>query len=286
VNISLSEIKRPLVAALLVPLTLCLNLSCASPAKNLPAVIGIPTRGTEGEQAEIEVGRQIHDAILASQYIYTKPEILNYINEVGWKLAHQSDRPHLPYTFTILVDERLYSTAAPGGYIFLTTGLLHFVRSESELAGILAHEIGEVQYQPPVFSKFKKHAEDAAALTAVIGSFFGPIGAASAMGVILLTSVPYGEMDKTELLYESDKKAVGLMEKSGYDTSALVDVLNRARATHEDPNAKASSVDWENKRPITIERIEKLEFILANRAPSASPLPEDSKRFTQLMQNI
>lgn len=262
------------------------SAGCGYLRLSTPSVLNIPRPGSESEVSEIGLGRQIHDAIVASQYLYTKPEVVNYVAEIGRKLADISMRPHLPYSFTILADERLYSTAAPGGYVYITTGLLSFFKNESELAGVLAHEIGEIQHQSPVFSSFKRHSEDLAALSALVGSFFGPIGAMSAAGVILLTSVPYGEVDKTELLMDADRMAISMMTKCGYNPESLRDVLIRIGSANQDPQGKNFAFEWHQKRPVTEERLRNLDAALKNAGIDFSSFNTDSVRFTQVMRSI
>ena len=135
------KIKRQLSVKILTQLLLFILLlqqsGCSLLTKSIRPSIHIPEPGSNSEISEIDLGSQIHNVIIASQYLYTKPEVVGYVTEVGRNLARYSLRPHLPYSFTILTDERLYSTAAPGGYIYITTGLLNFFKNEAELAGVL-----------------------------------------------------------------------------------------------------------------------------------------------------
>ena len=259
---------------------------CSMLNKNSGAVIHIPVPGSQSEISEIDLGAQIHNVITASQYLYTKPEVVNYVTEVGRSLARYSLRPHLPYSFTILVDERLYSTAAPGGYIYLTTGLLNFMKNEAELAGILAHEIGEVQHQPAAVSILKKHSEDLAALTALVGSFFGPIGAVSAAGAILLTNSPYGDIGEGELLIDADQLAVNMLAKSHYNPAAFRNALLRVEETFHGSEQQGLALEWDRKRPIRIERLQKLDNLISQIKLDPMSLQTDSSRFTQAMKSI
>lgn len=278
--------RHTLIFLLLASLLFEIN-GCNLAQKKSPFTsIHIPEPGSSSEVSEIGLGSQIHNVIVASQYLYTKPEVVNYVGQIGYSLAKNSLRPHLPYSFTILLDERLYSTAAPGGYVYLTTGLLNFFKNEAELAGVLAHEIGEIQRQPSAVSTLRKRSEDLAALTAVAASFFGPIGAAGAAGVILLANSPYGDIRKEDLLMQSDKLAVDMLTKSGYDPAALRDVLKRVEKTINNEQLQALTFEWDRKRPVTQERLQKLNDTISQISVQPVSARSNSTHFTQAMKSI
>ncbi len=68
-----------------------------------------------------------------------------YINDVGQRLAAQSDRPDLPWQFQVVDSREINAFATMGGYFYITTGMLGFLSNEAELAGVLAHEIGHIE---------------------------------------------------------------------------------------------------------------------------------------------
>jgi len=92
----------------------------------------------------------------------------------------------LVYRFTILYDEKIYATSAPGGYIYLTTGMLNFLQNEAELASVLAHEIGRLQYKDPRFTQSDDVLNAATQAGASIAPMFGPIGSLASLGLVLL----------------------------------------------------------------------------------------------------
>ena len=80
-------------------------------------------------QAEVEIGEQIHQQILQSFYPYTDPRVVQYVNTVGNHLAEFAARKDLPYRFTILYNEKIYATSSPGGFVYVTTGMLAFLQN-------------------------------------------------------------------------------------------------------------------------------------------------------------
>ena len=97
------------------------------------------------ESQEVSIGQQSHPEILRQFGVYNeKPEINRLVERVGRELAAKSERPNLPWTFTVLDSPIVNAMALPGGYIYITRGMLERINSEDELAGVLGHEIAHV----------------------------------------------------------------------------------------------------------------------------------------------
>lgn len=97
------------------------------------------------ESQEISIGQQSHAEVIRQFGVYDeKPELTRLVNDVGHRIAAASERPHLPWHFTILDSPIINAMALPGGYIYITRGMLENINSEDELAGVLGHEIAHV----------------------------------------------------------------------------------------------------------------------------------------------
>lgn len=97
-----------------------------------------------GEAQEISMGREADPQIVAAYGLYPEEEWQEYIQNLGGSLAAQSERPNLPWTFRVLDDPIVNAFALPGGYIYITRGILAHFNSEAELASVIGHEIGHV----------------------------------------------------------------------------------------------------------------------------------------------
>lgn len=93
---------------------------------------------------ELAMGAQAHNSVIKQKKPYNNPSLQAYVNNIGQQLAKQSHRNDIRYTFTVLDDPTVNAFALPGGYIYVTTGLMAYLNSEGELAGVLGHEIGHV----------------------------------------------------------------------------------------------------------------------------------------------
>jgi len=100
--------------------------------------------GGFSEEEEVAIGRQAAGNILGAAPLVKDAKLQQYVNRVGRWIASQGERPDLEWHFGVIESNDLNAFAAPGGYVFVTKGLYRALQSESELAGVLAHEIGHV----------------------------------------------------------------------------------------------------------------------------------------------
>ena len=97
------------------------------------------------DEDEINMGREAHEEIIAEYGVYDeKPELNAMIERIGRRIAASSPRPNLPWTFTLLDTPMVNAMALPGGYIYVTRGILERMNSEDELAGVIGHEVAHV----------------------------------------------------------------------------------------------------------------------------------------------
>ena len=119
--------------------------------------------GSVDYEQEATMGETIAlEALTRFGPIVTDQSLLAYVTMVGYTVARASDRPHTPYFFAICQNDDPNAFAVPGGYVFLTTGLLKLIANEEELAGVLGHEISHITEQHAIkmvrSSKFKAAA--------------------------------------------------------------------------------------------------------------------------------
>ena len=231
-------------------LVLLLLNSCAHQNRSI-------TDSSNYSSVEMKLGEAIHRQILQAIPIYKDEELNRYVQSIGGKLAAVADRKDLMYRFIILEDDRIYATHAPGGYVYITTGCFRFLTSEIELAGILAEEIGALQYKDPRLSKAKKAFELLLKTGSYVGPAFGSIGALSLLGFALVGSVAYSEKSLAQRTREADKRALRYLVKSEFDPQGFLDPLRRMM----DPSNpfRAYLYDYLQSHPVSIDRLNKLD---------------------------
>lgn len=205
---------------------------------------------------ELDAGKAINDQIHSSFYTYTDPKVVSYVTRVGTELAGPPGK-NRAYHFTILYDDKLYATSAPGGYIYVTTGLINFLDNEAELAAILAFEIGAEQFQDPRASSGRQFMEKMTQGVAMASPAFGQIGALAALGAVLVNGVvEHQQVDGKEKLFKSDELALNYMVAAGYDPQGYIDVLRKM--VEADRALLPNLYDYYQSHPITEERFSRL----------------------------
>lgn len=108
-------------------------------------VIDIAVAFSIGDKEEIAIGSQIHPSLLARMGgELPDSKLQNYVNQIGQRLVKASSRSHIPYHFTVVNTPQVNAFAIPGGYVYITKGILQMMRDEAELASVVGHEIGHV----------------------------------------------------------------------------------------------------------------------------------------------
>lgn len=261
---------------------LILLSGCATRAEyDRPAAPSKNTHLTE----EQKTGEDIHNEILKSFHTYTDPKVVKYVEDLGHSLACQAKRHDLDYRFTILYSEKIYATSAPGGYIYVTTGMLNFLVNEAELAAVLAHEIGELQSVDRRFTKRDDVMNAAAQAGSAVGPMFGPLGSLASLGLVLLQA--YDESTfKTpeERLLAGDALALKYLMNAGYDPQALMDVQERFLKAGE--KMTPYFYDYYQSRPITEARMRALKKAFEKLPLSGKSLITDPLEYQETTKGV
>lgn len=107
-------------------------------------VTGQAERSVMDEASEIAEGKKAHAQVLQEYQALADPKLQAYVNALGQRLAKQSHRAHLEWHFTVLDSPEVNAFALPGGYVYVTRGIMAYLDSEADLAGVIGHEIGHV----------------------------------------------------------------------------------------------------------------------------------------------
>jgi beta-barrel assembly-enhancing protease len=200
---------------------------------NLNSLVGKATNAVNafkevGEPEEIGIGQQFAATLLGAKPLVNDARLQRYVNTLGRWLALQTERPDLPWTFGVLDDAGFNAFATPGGYVFVTRGLVERMCSEAELAGVLAHEIAHV---------LKKHhlaAVQKNARVALGADVFSAVnkdagGEARALALGVIRDMIAKGLDQGDE-FEADRLGVVIAARAGYDAYGLPSVLQLLQA--------------------------------------------------------
>lgn len=206
-----------------------------------------PVTGTRqlalSESWERSVGPKYHQEIMKQYQIYDDPELQAYVDDIGQRLAAKSHRPDLPFTFTLLDSPQVNAFAIPGGYVYITRGIMAYMNKESHLAGVIGHEIGHVTARHGAQRAAQQQVAGIGAAAVAIGTGSRELAQMSQMlgGALMMG---YGR--KQEL--QSDGLGAEYIAKNNYNVDDMIEVIGilknqelfaaeRARAEGRKPQA-------------------------------------------------
>lgn len=172
------------------------------------------------EQQELSLGRSAHGEILQEYGEYENKALATYVQKIGDRVASGSHRPDLIYRFTVLDTPEVNAFALPGGYIYITRGILAYLNTEDDLAAVLAHEIGHVTARHAV----RQHSTST--LTSIAGAILASqsgIQGAGDVANLLGTALVRGYGREHEL--EADRLGAEYLARTGYDPQAMLNVI-------------------------------------------------------------
>ena len=243
------------------------------------------------EEEEIALGEQLTAGFLGASPLHADANMQRYVNRVGKWLAMHSGRPDLPWTFAVIDTETINAFAMPGGDVIVSSGLLKRLSSESELAGVLSHEIAHV------VKKHQLQAIQSAAkgdLMSSIGKEFAGDaiarrggGALTQAGKTALANVATDLLKDGFFLrpldrsmeYEADKLGVVIAARSGYDPYGLVGVLEMLAQTKSD----GSGLSVLDTHPAPADRLAQLEPFMPLVERDVSQPREVQERFRKIV---
>jgi predicted Zn-dependent protease len=252
------------------------------------------------ERSEMAEGAKAHPQILAEFGEYKDPEVQAYVNEVGQRLAKASHRPELDWHFTVLDSPEVNAFALPGGYVYVTRGIMAYMHSEADLAGVIGHEIGHVTArhgsQRATREKTAGIGVLAATLLGVVLESQGLRGAASAASQAS-QGVAAGYVAKYSRGQESqaDKLGAEYLSRVNYDPHNMVDVIkvlenqerfaaDQARAEGRAPRKGGS--DYLASHPSNEQRLRDITEIANQYQAKASYGDEGHNRYLQVIDGV
>lgn len=215
------------------------------------------TGGLSSED-EAQLGAQQHGQVLKEfGGTYDDPKLANYVSSLGTLLARTSELPDLKFTFTVIDSPIVNAFALPGGYVYVTRGLVALADDEAELAGVLAHEIGHVTARHSA----ERYGQAVAAnlATAGLGIIFGATEGQMAEGLSALVLRSWSRDQE----FEADMLGVRYLTQAGFSPDAMASFLSRLQAHSRleaeiegNPGA-ADSFSLLQTHPRTADRIER-----------------------------
>ena len=210
------------------------------------------------ESQEIQMGQQAAAQAEQSIGLVENQALQNYVQNIGATMAAQSERPDLPWTFRVVDDPTPNAFALPGGYIFVTRGILSLMNSEAELAGVIGHEIGHVTARHSVTLMSRAQI---AQLGLGLGSIFVPeiaqVGQLAGAGLQLLF-LSYGR----DAERQADDLGFRYALDQNYDVREMVNMFSQLQRSSQ-AAGHSPLPTWLASHPYPEERIQRIQQALA-----------------------
>ncbi|MGB8688938.1 MAG: M48 family metallopeptidase [Microcoleus sp.] len=215
------------------------------------------------DRQEVTVGRQINQQLVGKELkVYRDPAPTVYINRIGQRLAGQSDRPNIPYTFQVIDDDNINAFATMGGFVYVNKGLMAAADNEAQLASVIGHEIGHISARHAIKQMRQM------AIASGLASAAGLDGSkAVQIGVELALRRPHSRQAE----YEADQLGLQTMGRSGYAQSGMVDFMKKLLNRPSPPSILST-------HPATADRIAAISQAMDPDLASGDGLNNDAYR--------
>ena len=232
------------------------------------------------ESQEIAMGQAAAAEVRQTIGLVDNPELQNYVSATGLALARTSERPKLPWSFQVVDDPTPNAFALPGGFIFVTRGMLNLMDSQAELAAVLGHEIGHVTARHSVSAISRQQL---AQLGLGLGGIFfpevQPFGQAIGAGLGLLFLKHGRDAER-----QADQLAVQYAGRQNYDVRETIDVFESLGRTGEDSRGALPS--WLSTHPAPAERINALRQYIASSGGKSGSIVDRAEYLRQIEGSV
>jgi len=231
------------------------------------------------EPEEIQIGDGVTETLLGARPLQDDIELQRYVNVVGLWVARQSERPNLPWHFAVNDSDYINAFATPGGNIVITKGMIRVLRNESELAGVLGHEVSHV---------VRKHHLNAMRKNAAFGLLMQGVQAGSKnQDLVNALAGPTKELyarglDKSDE-FEADRMGVVIAARAGYDPWGLPSALQTLAGVNPDDTYVKLLF---KTHPAPSARLEKLAVALGTNFDSMTGGPQNNDQFLRITDRI
>lgn len=199
------------------------------------------------ERQEVDLGRQMNQELQSGEIRLSRnPELNRYVEQIGRRLAANSDRPNLPYTFQVVEHDAVNAFATLGGFVYVHTGLLKAADNEAELASVIAHEIGHIGGKHLVKQMRQRAVASGLATAAGLNR-----NQAVGLGLELALNRPRSRQDE----FDADKRGLNTLTRAGYAQSGMVTFMQKLLRS-------GSSPSFLSTHPATNDRINALQRMI------------------------
>ena len=238
------------------PLLMCSAIALLAGCSTNAATGRTQFAGLMSPQQETQVGASEHEKIVKQFGLYKNSKLQSYVTEIGKRVSVNTERADVQYKFFVLDSPIVNAFALPGGYVYISRGLMALSNSEAELAGVLAHEIGHVTARHS--AERYSHGVVTSLGAAVIAAAVDSTGVSQALG---LGSNLYMSSYSRSQENEADSLGIRYLSKGGYEPKAMSSFLNamqnQSAVDSKAKGEKSGGANYFSTHPATADRVAK-----------------------------
>ncbi len=222
--------------------------------------MGSPADAVLSKMDEAQIGRQIMLEFRKSGQVIEDPQVTEYINEIGLRIAAQTNDGDHDFTFFVIDDARINAFALPGGYIGVHTGLLQATRSEDELAGVLAHEIAHVTQRHIARAIHASQRQSLLTTAMMLGVLLAGVaggsgemiqgGIAVAQGTAIQQQINFTRSNE----FEADRIGIAALADAGFDPNGMASFFE-VMSRQQPADLKMRAPEFLRTHPVTTDRV-------------------------------
>jgi predicted Zn-dependent protease len=270
---------------------------CGSKVQN--PVSGQTERSAMTESAEVTEGKKGHAQVMQEYTALNNPRLQAYVNDIGQRLAKLSHRPTLAWTFTVLDSPEINAFALPGGYVYVTRGIMAYMDSEADLAGVIGHEIGHVTARHGAQRATREQNAGIGVMAAsVLGAILEAKGMAGAgqMASEVSQTAAAGYVAKygREQELQADGLGAEYLARGNFDPRNMIDVINvlknQERFAADLAKAEGRPVPQQNtwlaSHPSNDDRLAQITRLAAQYKDTGKYIDEGRARYLQMIDGL
>ncbi len=260
---------------------------------------GQTERTVMDEPTELAEGAKGHQEVLKEYGVYDNPAVQTYVNALGQKLAAQSHRSNLQWHFTVLDSPEINAFALPGGYVYVTRGIMAYMESEADLAGVIGHEIGHVTARHGAQRATRQQSAGLGVFAAnILGAVLesqGVQGAGQLAGQVSQTvAAGYIASYGRDQELQADGLGAEYLSRVKYDPRNMIDVItvlkNQERFAAELAQAQGrlapTKGDWLASHPSNDQRLDTITQLASQYKDKAGYADEGRARYQKVVQGM
>ncbi len=267
-------------------------------------VSGETERSVMDEKSEVAEGKKAHEEVMKEfGGALANPKLQAYVNDIGQRLAKQSHRANLTWTFTVLDSPDVNAFALPGGYVYVTRGIMAYMDSEADLAGVIGHEIGHVTARHGAQRATKQQRAGAGVMAAtvlgvLVEAVTGVQGAAQAANQVS-TGIAAGNIASysRDQELQADKLGAEYLSRVGYNPKNMVDVIgvlkdqerfaaDNARAAGKKVPDAGTGGNWLASHPTNDQRLQQITGIAKSYQDKGTYVDDARARYYQAIEGL